>query len=323
MNEKNLTGDKPLATICIVPRERYSLALESLDCVLARTPEAFPIVYIDGQSSSKISAALAARCRERNARYIRADEDLAPNKARALALDEVKTPYLIFIDNDVFPARDWAIKMVACAKETGAWAVSPLVLEGSAMLPLIHMAGGDMQEDVVDGVLTLKQSHRFMLRLRRRVRSQLRRQVCGFFEFHCVLLRHDCFQRGCALDLELTALHEHLDLAMQIHRAGGEVYFEPEASVRYDNARPFATTDRTFFERRWSEDWINGSIEHFRQKWGMAADDTGLQSTSRWATRHRRLFENTQKSWLRRALPLMIRREGRYLLETLKRRQQA
>jgi len=310
------TEDSPV-TICIVPRERYSLALASFDSVLARTPEAFPIVYVDGQSPPAIAAGLAARCRARGARYLQTDEDLPPNKARALALRQVETPYVIFVDNDVFPGTRWASQLVKCAQETGAWAVSPLVMEGSAMLPLIHMAGGDLQENDVDGVLTLKQSHRFMLRLRRRVRAQLQRQACGFFEFHCVLLRKDCFHRGCSLDPALTALHEHLDLAMQIHRAGGEVYFEPDAYVRYDNATPFAAADRDFFERRWSEDWINGSLEHFRDKWRMADDDADLLSTRRWATRHRELFGQTQKPWLRRALPRMARREVRHLLQTL------
>lgn len=315
--------EKSLATICIVPRERYSLAVESLDHVLARTPQSFPLVYVDGQSPPEISAALAARCRDREASYIRMDQDLPPNRARSLALGDVKTPYLIFIDNDVFPGIGWAGQLVTCAQETGAWAVSPLVMEGNALLPLIHMAGGDLQEGMVDGLLTLKQSHRFMFRLRCRVRSRLRRQAVGFFEFHCVLLRSDCFDRGCALDPELTALNEHLDLAMQIRRAGGEVYFEPEAQVRYDNTRAFTPTDREFFEQRWSEEWIHSSIEHFRQKWGMASDDSDLLSTSRWATSHRGLFEQTQKSWLRRAFPLAARREGRYLLQTLQRRPRA
>ncbi|MFN2328343.1 MAG: glycosyltransferase family 2 protein [Chromatocurvus sp.] len=318
-----MTTDDAPATICIVPRERYSLALASLDSVLGATPKEFPLVYVDGQSPPAISTALAARCRARGASYIQTDKDLPPNRARALALRQVTTPYVIFVDNDVFPGTNWASQLVKCAQETGAWAVSPLVMEGSAMLPLIHMAGGDLQEKLVDGVLTLKQSHRFMLRLRRRVRSQLQRQACGFFEFHCVLLRSDCFRRGCSLDVELTALHEHLDLAMQIHRAGGEVYFEPDAYVRYDNATPFVAADRDFFERRWSEDWIHGSLEHFRKKWGMASNDADLLSTGRWATRHRELFGQTQKPWLRRALPRMARREVRHFLQNLQARRRA
>lgn len=316
-------ADVALVTICIVPRERYSLALASLDGVLARIPANAPVVYVDGQSPPEIGRALAERCQARGALYIRTDSDLPPNQARALAVGEVKTPYLIFIDNDVFPDRDWVSRLVGCAEETGAWAVTPLVMEGSSMLPLIHMAGGDLREETTDGVPTIHQSHRFMRRVRFCVRSQLRRQPCGFFEYHCVLLRRDCFERGCTLDPALTALHEHLDLSMQIHRAGGEVYFEPQARVRYDNATPFTAADRNYFERRWSVEWTAASLEHFRQKWGMADTDPGLLATSRFAASHRKLFENTQKSWLRRALPLIARREGGQLLRHLKGSRQA
>ena len=228
----------------------------------------------------------------------------------------METPYVIFVDNDVFVGRDWATRLLACASETGAWAVTPLVMEGSAMLPLIHMAGGDLREETVAGAPTIHQSHRLMRRVRFRVQSQMKRQPCGFFEFHCVLLRRDCFERGCSLDPALEAVHEHLDLAMQIHRAGGQVYFEPSALVRYDNAQPFAAADRDFFEQRWSEDWTHSSIEHFRQKWGMAENDAGLLAIRRWAERHRKLFEHTQKSWLRRAVPLILRREGRCLMQS-------
>lgn len=310
--------DVALATICIVPRERYSLALASLDSVLAEIPANNPVIYVDGQSPPDIGRALAERCKARGASYLRADSDLPPNRARALALRGVATPYLIFIDNDVFPGKDWVSRLVSCAEETGAWAVSPLVMEGSSGLPLIHMAGGDLREERVDGVPTIHQSHRFMRRVRFSVQSLLHREPCGFFEYHCVLLRRDCFERGCSLDPELTALHEHLDLAMQIHRAGGEVYFEPQAVIRYDNATPFTAADRDFFERRWSVEWTDGSLEHFREKWGMAPNDAGLQATRHFAASHRKLFENTQKSWLRRALPLIVRREGGQLLRQLK-----
>lgn len=309
--------DMPPVTICVVPRERYSLAVASLDCVLARTPRHFPMVYVDGRSPPGVAEALAERCRARGARYIPTDQDVAPNAARAVALREVETPYVIFVDNDVFPGKGWAERLVACAADTGAWAVTPLVMEGSATLPLIHMAGGDLREDMVNGLPTIHQSHRYMRRLRLSVQSRLHRQPCGFFEFHCTLIRRDCFERGCTLDMELTAVHEHLDLSMQIHRAGGEIYFEPGARVRYDNATPFAAADREFFEKRWSPEWTHSSIERFREKWGMGDDDAGLKAINRWAARHRQLFEHTQKSWLRRALPLIARREGRQLLHAV------
>lgn len=304
-------------TVCIVPRERYSLAVRSLDSVLAATPAAVPIVYLDGASPPAIASALRERCEARGAHYLPAGQHLSPSEARSRALAAVTTPFLIFIDNDVFPQAGWTDALLACAEETGAWAVSPLVLEGSAALPLVHMAGGDLTESERNGSPTIQQRHRLMRRLPMSIRSSLRREPCGFFEYHGVLLRRYCFERGCTLYTGLSAVHEHIDLALQIRRAGGEVYFEPGAVIRYDNATRFSDDDRAFFELRWSEPWTRDSIEHFRAKWHFADDDPGLAALARWAARHRELFRQSHRPWLRRALPLIARREGRFLLQRL------
>jgi hypothetical protein len=134
-----------------------------------------------------------------------------------------------------------------------------------------------------------------------------------------VLIRRECFARGCTLDLRLRALHEHIDLAMQIQRAGGHVYFEPAAVVRYDKATRFEAFDRAYFEKRWCEEWTDGSIEHFRDKWALAENDPGLAALSRFAAKHRKLFDSSHRSWLRRVLPLIARREGASLLRRWRR----
>ena len=312
-----------LVTVCIVPRERFSLSVRSLQAVLSNTSPETSVIYVDGNSPPQIAERLEAACASRGVKYLRFDRFLAPNEARALALAEVETPYMVFLDNDVFPGRRWLEPMLDCAESTGAWAVSPLILEGSAALPLVHMAGGALAEDERNGFPTIRTAHRLMRRLPLSVRRNLRREPCGFFEFHGVLLRRECFERGCRLDQSLRALHEHIDLAMQIHRAGGTVYFEPASVVRYDNAASFDPSDRAYFEQRWSESWTSSSIEHFREKWGFASDDPGLAAVAGFARAHSKLFEHSHKSWLRRALPLIARREGANLLRRLRRRSSA
>jgi hypothetical protein len=304
-------------TISIILRERFSLAEQSLANILDRIDPDTPVLYLDGNTPAAIAERLQKRCEAYGARYLRYDRFLAPNEARALALAEVQTPYLVFIDNDVFVTRGWLTALEDCAEATGAWAATPLLLEGDAMLPLVHMAGGELIEGEREGWRTVRQTHRLMRRLPRMVRRELRREPCGFFEYHCVLLRRDCFEKGCTLDTELRALHEHIDLAMQIHRAGGRVYFEPGSVVRYDNATRFKDVDRTFFELRWSEGWTHSSIEHFRDKWQLAPDDAGLAALDHWASRHRGLLDQSHAPWLRRALPLVLRREGRGLLRRI------
>jgi hypothetical protein len=311
------------ATVCIVPRERFSVSVRSLENVLARTPPETPMVYVDGNSPPGIAERLEAACARRGAQYLREERFLSPNEARAWALEEVATPYLVFLDNDVFVGKRWLEPLLECAESTGAWAVSPLILEGSGFLPLVHMAGGTLDQDERDGFPTIRTAHRLMRRLPMAVRRSLRREPCGLFEFHGVLLRRECFERGCSLDPALSALHEHIDLAMQIHRAGGSIYFEPASIVRYDNATPFDPCDRAFFAQRWCDAWTGSSIEHFREKWGFSSDDPGLAAVARFARAHSRLFEYSHQSWLRRALPLIARREGANLLRRWRRPSEA
>jgi len=140
------------------------------------------------------------------------------------------------------------------------------------------------------------------------VRRHLSREPVDFFEFHCVLLRTDVFPRRDFLDEHFLAHLEHLDLAREIHAAGGSVFLEPDALVRYDNARPFKPYDRAFFELRWGEEWCRQSTERARQKWQLAPDDPALERLARWTAQHRHLMDRTRQPWILRAVPRALAR---------------
>lgn len=295
-------------TICVTPRERFSRAVDSLRDIVRNTAPPYDLVYIDANAPPAIAAELARICADNRFTYHRVDEYLPPNRARNLALERVDTPYTAFVDNDLFVEPGWLESLLQCARDTGAWAVGPVVLEGGASLKVVHMAGGDLIEERSAGHNRVRQRHRFMFMPLATVRSKLRRESVGSFEFHCVLVRTDVFAERTFLDEGFLSHQEHLDLAREIRRGGGEVYFEPTAVVRYDNARPFEDCDREFFELRWSHEWSEKSIEHTREKWGLAPDDPALERLAAWTAGHRRLFEKSQKPWALQILPLVARR---------------
>jgi glycosyltransferase involved in cell wall biosynthesis len=91
----------------VVPRKRFSLTERALETLYARTEPPFSLVYVDGGSPRRIKRYLEARAQERGFRLIRSERYLAPNEARNLGLREVRTPHVVFIDNDVLASSGW------------------------------------------------------------------------------------------------------------------------------------------------------------------------------------------------------------------------
>ena len=298
----------PSVTICVVPRERFSCAVDSLRDIARNTGTPFELVYIDGNAPPTVAEELSAICAEHGFTYLRVDEYLPPNRARNLALKRVATPYAAFVDNDLFVRPGWLDTLLACAEETGAWAVAPVVLEGSARLSVIHIAGGELVEEQVDGFTRIRSNHRFRCQPLASVRARLKREPVGFVELHCALLRADAFAEQAFFDEGFVCHQEHIDLCREIRRAGSEMYFEPAAVVRHDNARRYEDYDRAFFELRWSREWTDATLDHARAKWNLSPDDSRMSNVADWTAKHRRLFEQSRKSWAFRILPIAARR---------------
>ena len=304
-----MTEQASETTVCIVPRERFSCAIDSLQSIIDNTHPSVKCVYVDANSPSVIAEKLAALCDANGYTYLREERYLAPNQARNIALDHVTTRYVVFVDNDLFVTPGWLDYLVECADQTGAWAVGPIIMEGSEKLSVIHMAGGDLIEERVGSFNRVRQRHRHMFSTLSDARDRLVREPVGSFEFHCVLVRTDVFPQRRFLDESFLALQEHLDLAREIRLAGGEVYFEPRSIVRYDTARKFEDYDREYFELRWSKDWSDRSIEHTREKWELGPEDMGLKRLAQWTEKHRELFARSQTPWTVHVLPIIARKK--------------
>jgi hypothetical protein len=281
--------NRPLATIVVVPRERFSVTRRALEALYASTNGAFPVVYVDAGSPPPIKRYLAAEARSRGFGLVRIESYLAPNQARNIGLRQVKTRYVIFIDNDAVPAPGSLDRLVQCAEETGAWVVGPIYFVGEPGREEIHMAGGDARvEEHPDGRHFVER-HRHVGRRAAEIREHLVRAPCEQVEFHCMLVRTEVFgeQRVGPLDESLLSLAEHTDLCLLVRKRGGEVFFEPDATVTYITTGPFGLSDYAFFFRRWSEAWNEVSIEHFREKWGVSSTDPGIVELWHFSREHR------------------------------------
>jgi len=228
---------------------------------------------------------LRARAHETGFRLIRTECILSPNEARNLALAEVETEFVAFVDNDVTVDPGWLEKLVACADETGAWIVGPLYMIGPPGTDVIHMAGGDMGIDEGSGRRIFHESHRLANERLSEHKAEMRREPVDMVEFHAMLVRREVFERFGPMDEKLLSADEHADLCLLAHKHGGTVYFEPESKVTYTPSRPKGPGDRAFHLLRWSPDWNNRTLDHFAEKWDL--DRQSLRQQWRWLTKHR------------------------------------
>src|SRR5260221_9141828 len=118
-------------TLVVPPRDRFSAARRSLESIYRNTEGPFELVYVDGNSPPHVSRYLQREAQRRHFTLIRKDQFLSPNQARNIGLKNVRTKYVVFVDNDVEVEPGWLTHLLGCAEETGAWAVAPLIFQGT------------------------------------------------------------------------------------------------------------------------------------------------------------------------------------------------
>jgi GT2 family glycosyltransferase len=304
---------QPLATIVVVPRERFSQTKRSLESVLAHAPSETPLVYVDGGSPPLVRQYLEQQAARRGFRLMSTERLVAPNQARNLGLAQVRTKYAALVDNDVVVTRGWLESLVECAEITGAWVVGPLCCQGEGPRAQVRSAGCAVELVERDGRPHFRRQRRHHGQPPAESARTLGREAVDEIELHAALLRSDVFGRLGPLDEQITSPLADSDLCLAVRSRGGEVYLEPAAAVTYLAPPPFDSCDLPYFQLRWSDAWNTASIERFRQKWRLAADDPALAALAEELAEHRRAtLEGT-----RRLLGVLGRKRARWIERTL------
>lgn len=264
---------EPQVTIVIVPRERFSCTQESLESIYENTEFPFKLIYVDGNSPTKVQRYLETQAQAKNFQIVRTDYYLSPNHARNIGLSQVDTKYVVFADNDVVVSPGWLNALVTCAEETAATVVGPLMCEKKPIHQRVHFAGGESR--IVTDIKGRRHLREKMYKQGQQVadlRPQLQRKKTELAEFHCVLVRTEIFEKIGLLDEGMLNTKEHLDFCITVAEAGGSVYFEPDALITYVPGPPLELTDIPFFMLRWSDAWQKASLDRLREKWDLAED---------------------------------------------------
>ncbi len=266
----------PKVTVVVVPRERFSCAQISLNSIYQNTQIPFELIYIDGNSPAPVKQYLQQQSEVRGFELIRTEQYLVPHYARNIGWERAKTPYVVFVDNDVIVTPGWLESLVKCTEETGAWAVAPLYLEGRLEDKRVHMAGAVQYIQEEEGRRTFHNHHICRGYQLEKAQAQLKMDKIDSGEFHVMFVQTQVKDRIGLFDEELKSLMDHEDFSLQIYRAGGSIYLQPESVVTYAVDRPFTWSDLPFTLIRWSPDWNRSSVEHFRAKWNIDKDDKHL-----------------------------------------------
>ena len=259
----------PVTSIVVVPREQFSVTERALDALLERTPEPFQLVYVDGNSPPAVRDLLRARAAEHGFELVRTERYLTPNEARNLGLERATGEHVVFVDNDLIVSDGWLPPLLACARETGAWIVGPLYLEGEPEERIIHMAGGTCEFTGVAPRRGLRTEHLLQHVHLDSLETPLGRTACDFVEFHCMLLTRGALDAVAPFDERLMNTREHIVACLDAAERGGGVWLEPASVVTYKAPPPLARADAPYFLLRWSERWTRTTLRYFIERYGL------------------------------------------------------
>ena len=274
-------------TIVVSFRERWRLTLDTLEAIVRHTPRPYRLWVLDSGMPPALSKTLKERHAAQDMKLVTLEPDLWPNQSRARVAQQVETPYAVFIDNDVLVQPGWLEALLACAEETGAGIVGPLYLWGANTLSdRIHMAGGELTVSEESSRLVMSERHRHINARFGNVQAMLRREECGFAEFHCMLMRREVLQATDTFDPGIVCVHEHIHASLVAKRLGYSTWTEPTARVFYLAQAPWLLGELPNLRQRWASIATERSLRRFAERWNVIDDQRSFGGVRGFVQHH-------------------------------------
>jgi GT2 family glycosyltransferase len=288
-----------LASIVVVPRERFTSLPASLQSLFRTITDDVPVVVVEGGTPEETRAELRALAEERPFQLISLPYMVKPNEARNRGVAETATEYVVIADNDIEYESGWLHALERHALEHDPDAVAPLICIGPPAATVIHHAGGTVVATRTDGGVKLSEAHRLMNVPLGDAKGRLleaQNQVC---EFHCMMVRRRLFDEMGGLDERLIT-REQLDFAMRALVLDAKVTFAEDAVVTYMARDAFDSVDLRYHLFRWSDRLVVQSLDAFESTWGVELDRDMFRK--RWTAGHRLRAAESTYPWRRRIL---------------------
>lgn len=283
-------------TIIVAPRERYSESVRSLLSIYSDQSTPFHLIYVDGGSPAPIRDAIKALQSRYGFKLIRTEHVLTPNEARNLAIGDIKTPWAMFVDNDIDIEVGWLGRLVAAGEANNAQLVGPLYMQRGRQRATVHMAGGTANFYEHQGKRRLRTAHNHFGMSVEEARRHVSSGPVELLEFHGMLVAKELLNQLGPFDENLLSTMEHVDLCLMTRNVGASVWLETESVLTYVIPRRLDKTDLGYFLTRWRHEWNVASLEHFAAKWQIDPEDPAIAHEIRWADGHRELAAR-QLAW--------------------------
>lgn len=254
----------PRITIGFLPRERFSLAAESLASLYEHTPMPFELIVVDPATPERyLDAMKAVLDRHDNWRMISRDRPLLPAESKNLVLAESEGDYVCLLENDNLFSDGWLEHLVDACESFPADVAAPVIREGRG-------TEGHFDRHLGSVVPSRTSPGLFEIAPLDRPREAARAtERVEFVEQHCVLFRRSVFDRIGPYDEALNTRDE-VDLSLALRAAGATVVLEPRAVVSYVPPGSAPEPDELpFYRVRWDLERAVASRERIRQKWSL------------------------------------------------------
>jgi hypothetical protein len=252
----------PSVTIGWFPRERFTIAAESLETLLAHSPSC-PLIIVDPATPPRYMHEIKKVLGDHPAEVIHADHPLLPAVSKNLILDRVKTDYVALVENDVLFTPGWLEGLLAACEQEPADVAAPIIYDGREKKNHFDKHLGEIR------LSESEPGKREVIPLKKERNSAQKRERVHFVEQHCLLFRTKVFECIGRFDEQLNTRDE-VDLSVALYDAGCTVVLEPATQIHYvpPTSRP-DPDELPFYLKRWDLDRAVLSRERIRERWNL------------------------------------------------------
>jgi GT2 family glycosyltransferase len=256
--------------IGFTPRERFSLAAESLESIYENTDIPFHLIVVDCNIPKRYREQMDRVLKGKdNVTVIERDHYLLPNASRNLAIQATApdADYLCLIENDCLVKKGWLTALIRACEEHPADVAVPLIIEGPLSSDRIHFDDrlGSLREvDTPEG----KKLQILPRDVSRHHDRGTDRRTVQFMEQHCFLFRRSAFDRIDLFDEQLNQRDE-IDISLRLIQDGMTVVFEPKSEIHYLVPYPPEDEETDYFFFKWDLERGEESFERLRAKWNL------------------------------------------------------
>jgi GT2 family glycosyltransferase len=275
-------------TVVMTIRETFSTTITSLNSILENTSEDVRIIVVSSAFPGDVLSQIEELAKDNPIDIVRVDNYQTPTQARNEALTHVTTRYVAFVDNDVMVKPNWLSALVTCADEEDAAMVVPLIYERYPLWKYIHIAGGESAIlETENGERVCHQLPYYMHHDNEADPKTFERCESTLVEFHTVLVEMKFLTDVGGMDAEIRCMFEEWDICIQAMRLNRKIFFEPKSEIAYLAPRNPNSDDLRYFDLRWSDKWVNESVQRMIEKYDLTPNTGNLKAGRTFVKDHR------------------------------------